>query len=238
MLVLYPKLGDQVYFDSFLSFSDISETLKPFFQYIICYCKLHNIKTWEILVHTLTPQQENDIDCGVRLCLNVYNVLIHPDDMNENLSFRQEENLAIRYWIAYMCMSNNSSSSGIHSTTDNNIEAASIDYTVFHQDTKLEFVDVKNCLGNFSYNNEWEALLIAKLFTGTKTKYISEYEESEEVDDIDVELPCEADEAAISKRYQTFFDSWIMNKLKEWNCTLSSSTSFTYRLKCCHFGTW
>ena len=97
------------------------------------------------------------------------------------------------------------------------MNTASIDYTVFHQDTNLEFVDVKNCLGNFNYNNEWEALLIAKLFKGTKTKYISEDEESEEVDDTDVELPCEADEAAVSKRYQAFFDSWIMNKLKEWN---------------------
>ena len=106
---------------------------------------------------------------------------MHPDDINGNISFRQEENLAIRYWIAYMCMSNNSSSSRNHSTTDNNIETASIDYTVFHQDAKLEFVDVRNCLGNFSYNNECEALLIAKLFKGTKTKYISEDEESEEV---------------------------------------------------------
>ena len=101
-------------------------------------------------------------------------------------------------------MSNNSSSPGIHSTTDNNIEAASIDYAVFHQDTNLEFVDVKNCLTSFSYHNDWEALLIAKLFKGTKTKYIAENEESEEVDDTDVELPCEADEEANSKRYQTF----------------------------------
>ena len=120
-------------------------------------------KKWKILVHTLTPQQKNDIDCGVCFCLNAYKVLMHPDDINENLSFRQEENLAIRYWIAYMCMSNNSSPSRIHSTTGNDIETASIDYTVFHQDTNLEFVDVKNCLGNFSYLNEWEALLIAKL---------------------------------------------------------------------------
>ena len=27
-----------------------------------------------------------------------------------------------------------------------------------------------------------------------------------------------------------------MNKLKEWKCTLSSSTSSTYRLKYCHLG--
>ena len=81
---------------------------------------------------------------------------MYPDYINENPSFRQEDNLAIRYWIAYMCMSNNSSSSGIHSTTDNNIETASMDYAAFHQDTKIEFVDIKKI-------------------------YISEDEESEEV---------------------------------------------------------
>ena len=80
-------------------------------------------------------------------------------------------------------MSSSSSPSRIYSTTDNNIETASIDYTVFHQDTNLEFVDVKTCLDNFSYSNEWEALLIAKLWKGgTKTKYSSEDEESEKVD--------------------------------------------------------
>ena len=65
--------------------------------------------------------------------------------------------------------------------------------------------------------------MIAKLFQGTKTKYVSEDEESEEVNDTDVELPCEAGGAANSKRYQTFFDSWIMNKLREWNYTLRAA---------------
>ena len=48
-------------------------------------------KTWKILVHTLTPQQKNVIDWGVYLCLNAYKVLMDPDDIKENLSFRQEE---------------------------------------------------------------------------------------------------------------------------------------------------
>ena len=100
MLVLYPKLGETVYFDSLFSFSGISETLQSFFQYVNCYCKLHNIEKRKILVHTLKPQQENDIYCSVYLCLNAYKVLMHPDYINKNLSFRQEENLAIRYWIA------------------------------------------------------------------------------------------------------------------------------------------
>ena len=78
--------------------------------------------------------------------------------------------------------------------------------------------------------------MIAKLFKGTKTKYNSENQESEKVDGTDVDLQWEADEATIFKRYQAFYGSWIMNKLKEWKCTLSSSTSSTYRLKCCHLG--
>ena len=238
MLVLYPKLGDAIHLDSLLSFTDISETLRPFFQYINYYCKLHNVeKNWKILVHTLTPLRKNDIDCGVYLCLNAYKVLMDPDDINEKPSFRQEENLAIRFWIAYMCETNNSSPSRIHSTTDNNTETANIDYTIFHQDTNLEFVDAKNCLGNFSYSNEWEALLTAKLCKGgNKAKYSSEDEESKNVDDAYVDLQCAADEVAISKRYQAFFGSWIMNKLKEWKCSPSSGTSPTYRLQCCHLG--
>ena len=66
LLVLYPKLGEAINLNSLLSFSDISETLRPFFQYINCYCKLHSIeKNWEILVHNGAPKQKNDIDCRV-----------------------------------------------------------------------------------------------------------------------------------------------------------------------------
>ena len=61
-----------------------------------------------------------------------------------------------------MCLSNDSSLSGIHSATDSSIKTTSIDYTVFHKDTEIKFVNIKNCLGNFSYNNEWKVLLIAK----------------------------------------------------------------------------
>ena len=48
-------------------------------------------KNWKILVHTLTPQQKNVMNWGVYLYLNAYKVLMDPDDINENLSFRQEE---------------------------------------------------------------------------------------------------------------------------------------------------
>ena len=75
-----------------------------------------------------------------------------------------------------MCMSNNRSPFRVHLATNNNTETASIDCKVFDRDTKHEFANVKSCLGNLSYSNEWEALLKAKLFKGTKTKYNSEEE--------------------------------------------------------------
>ena len=79
--------------------------------------------------------------------------------------------------------------------------------------------------------------MVAKLCKGgTKPKYSSENKELENVDDKDVDLQCAADEVAISKRYQPFFVSWVMNKLKETKCTPSSSTSPIHRLQCCDLG--
>ena len=79
--------------------------------------------------------------------------------------------------------------------------------------------------------------MVAKLCKGgTKPKYSSENKELENVDDKDVDLQCAADEVAISKRYQPFFVSWVMNKLKETKCTPSSSTFPIHRLQCCHLG--
>lgn len=97
LLVLYPILGKAVYFYSLLSFSDISEKIQPLFPCINCYCKLHNIeKNWKILVHNLTHH---------------LTFIMHPDDINENLSF---QNLP-----------------------DNSIETENIDYISKHQQTSI-----------------------------------------------------------------------------------------------------
>ena len=93
-------------------------------------------------------------DCALHLCLNAYKILMHPDDINESLSFRQEKILDISYSVAYICISNNSLPHPIHSGTDDNNEISSINFTVLHQDTKLEYTDDKNCKGKFSYNSE------------------------------------------------------------------------------------
>ena len=101
---------------------------------------------------------------------------MHPDDVSESFSFRQEEILATRYSVAYMCISNNSSPAQIYSAIDANIETSRIYYTV----------------------------LLSKPFQKSKAKYNSEDEESEEVDDTDTVLKFEADEVAIFKRYKAF----------------------------------
>ena len=107
LLVLYPKEGKGVYFDSLLSFTNISETLEPIFQYLNAYCQIYGIKkNWRILNHSFAPQQSNDIDCGLYLCINAYKVLQYSDEVKQNLSYRQDENLSVRYWIACMCIKN------------------------------------------------------------------------------------------------------------------------------------
>ena len=64
------------------------------------------LKNWRILNHSLTPQQSNDIDCGLYLCINAYKVLQYSDEVKQNLSYRQDENLSVRYWIACMSIKN------------------------------------------------------------------------------------------------------------------------------------
>ena len=54
----------------------------------------------------MAPQQSNDIDCGLYLCINAYKLLHYSDEIKQNLSYRQDENLSVRYWIAYMCIKN------------------------------------------------------------------------------------------------------------------------------------
>ena len=44
LLVLYPKDGKGVYFDSLLSFTNICETLEPIFQYLNACCQIYGIK--------------------------------------------------------------------------------------------------------------------------------------------------------------------------------------------------
>ena len=66
LLVIYPKLEKETYFDSLLSVTIVKQTLAPIFQYIKCYSQRRKIQIkWKVYVHSLIPRQSNDIDCGV-----------------------------------------------------------------------------------------------------------------------------------------------------------------------------
>ena len=104
LLVIYPKLEKGIYLDSMLSVMDVKQTLAPIFQYIKYYCQIRKLQ--KVYVHSLTPQQSKDIDSGVYLCINAYKSLNYHNHADENVRFCKNENLAIRYWIAYMCLVN------------------------------------------------------------------------------------------------------------------------------------
>ena len=120
------------------------------------------LKNWRILNHSLTPQQSNDIDCGLYLCVNAYKLLHYSDEIKQNLSYRQDENLSVRYWIAYICIENQEvlSTRKINEAgKDNNL--VKLDYEHFLKDITLNVIDVKDCVGGFSYENESDAFIIA-----------------------------------------------------------------------------
>ena len=95
MLSSHPKEGKGIYFDSLLSFTNIHKTRKPIFQYLNAYCQIYDIKkNWRILNHSLRPQQSNDIDCGLYLCINTYKLLYYSDEIEQNLLYRQDGNLS------------------------------------------------------------------------------------------------------------------------------------------------
>ena len=107
LLVIYPKLEKGIYFDSMLSVTVVKQMLAPTFQYIKCYCQIRKIQIkWRVYIHSLTPQQNNDIGCCVYLCINAYKSLHYHNHVDENVRFCKNENLAIRYWIAYMRLVN------------------------------------------------------------------------------------------------------------------------------------
>lgn len=119
LLVIYPKLEKKVYFDSLFSVTDMKQTLAPIFQYIKGYCQIRKIQIkWEVYVHSLTPQQSNDTDCCVYLCMNAYKSLHYHNDFDENVRFCKNVNLAICYWMAYVCLVNTNLTTPVTFTCD------------------------------------------------------------------------------------------------------------------------
>ena len=115
LLLIYPKIEKGIYFDSMLSVTGVKQTLSPILHYIKCYCQIRKLQIkWRVYVHSSTPQQSNDIDCGVYLCISEYKSLHYHNHVDENVRFCKKENLAIRYWIAYICLVNTNLTSYFH----------------------------------------------------------------------------------------------------------------------------
>ena len=215
LLVLYPKEGKGVYLDSLLSFTNIYETLKPIFQNLNTYCQIYGIKkNWRIFNHLLAPQQNNDTDCGLYICINAYKLLHYSDEIKQNLLYRQDENLSVRYWIAYMCIKNKE----VLNTTkinegDKNKILVNLYYEIFFQDITLNVIDVKDCLGGFSYENEWDAFTIANCERENNVNCVEpqlEIESSSRSNlSSDESTDNEEDNEPALEQYKHFFNSWV-----------------------------
>ena len=81
-----------------------------------------------------------------------YKLLHYSDEIKQNLSYMQDENLLKRYWIPYMCIKNQEvlSTTKINDTDKNKI-LVKLDYENFLQDMTLNITDVKGCVAGFSY---------------------------------------------------------------------------------------
>ena len=179
LLIIYPKLGKGIYFDSMLSVMDVKQTLAPIFQYIKCYYQIRKLqKKWRVYVHSLTPQQSNDIDCSIYICINVYKSLHYHNHVDEIVRFCQNENLAIRCWIAFMCLVNANLTTPVTFTCEQKEQIKEkINFTIFQEDPEFDIVDVKDCFAGLKFDNEWDALLTAKLEKQV-TKRISDPEDN------------------------------------------------------------
>ena len=200
------------------------------------------LKNWRILNLSLTPQQSNDIDCGLYLCVNAYKLLHYSDEIKQNLSYRQDENLSVRYWIAYMCIENQEvlSTRKINEAgKDSNL--VKLDYEHFLKDITLNVIDIKDCVGGFSYENEGDAFIIANCerehnvncvdpqleIESSSWSNLSSDEISDNEEDNEVEL----------EQYKHFFNSWveqIFDKVKQSRNYHESNCS--YRLRSSHLG--
>ena len=82
----------------------------------------------------------------------LYKLLHYSDEIKQNLSYMQDENLLKRYWIPYMCIKNQAVLSTTKVTdTDENKILVKLDYEKFLQDMTLNVTDIKDRVAGFSY---------------------------------------------------------------------------------------
>ena len=83
--------------------------------------------------------------------------------------FCKNVNLAIHYWIAYVCLLNTNLTTSVTFTCEQKEQIKEkIDFSVFEEDPEFVIVDVKD--------NEWHALLTVKLEKSI-TEHISDTED-------------------------------------------------------------
>ena len=196
-----------------LSFANVKKTLASVFQYIKCYCQIRKLQIkWRVYVHSLTPQQRNNIDCGVYLWINACKSLRYHNHVDENVRFCKNKNLAICYWIAYMCLVNTNLTTPVTFTREQKEQnKEKIDFTIFQEDPEFEIVDVKDCLAGLKYDNKYDALLTAKLEKPV-TELTSDPEDDSTSSACEDEFESESnkDGTQISEKYQlyqTFYET-------------------------------
>ena len=162
----------------------------------------------------MAPQQDNDIDCGLYLCINAYKLLHYSDEIKQNLLHRQDEKLSVRYWTAYMCIKNQEvlSTRKINVADKDNI-LVKLDYEIFLQDITLNVIDVKDCVGEFSYENEGDAFIIANCEREHNVNCVEpqlEIESSSKSNLSSEESPDNEEDTELAlEQYKHFFNSWV-----------------------------
>ena len=101
LLVLTPSEKLALYFDPFLSFSNLTDATRDIFFFFQIFCKYHNLDEvkWKLLIHDYTQQQNNDKDCGVFCCINAYCFIY-----NKDILLKDSEALPASLWIERRCL--------------------------------------------------------------------------------------------------------------------------------------
>ena len=116
-----------------------------------------------------------------------------------------------------------------------------LDYENFSQDITLNVIDVKDCVGRFSYENEWDAFIVANCEREHNVNYVEpqlEIESSSRSNlSSDESSDKEEDNELALEQYKHFFNSWVVqifDKVKQSRNYHESNCS--YKLGSCQLG--
>ena len=90
---------------------------------------------------------------------------------------------------------------------------AKLNYKNFLQDITLNVIDVKDCVGEFSYENEWDAFIIANCEREHNVNCVESQLETESSSrsnlSSDESSDNEEDTELALEQYKDFFNSWV-----------------------------